>query len=277
MHKLLKCLAVVASVSTAFSAMAYQRNDIPSCYDYAKLTEYKTSNVDRELFVIVDQTVHLDTNMKKNVASQLANFGHPGDKVTIVTFSAMAAGEYTNVPFTGRFEKFPSSNVQDDMNAMSLRKLKRCLKSQAGAMGQAQQILKSSFNDGEQGYPATELVGTVLTIGNDLVSRSTAERKIVLLVSDMLENSATLSFYSGGRVKVPDAKVSYSKYKTQGFVGNFEQAEFHVIGAGFIHGGKNYNSTKSMIELEKFWKMVLNDANVDLKQFGKPNLLGSIH
>ncbi|GGB05425.1 hypothetical protein [Agarivorans gilvus] len=257
-------------------AYADQRNDVPSCYDYAKVSELNDKTIEREFFILVDQTVHLDTNMKKRVHAQLANFGKEGDKISLVTFSAMAKGEYTSIPFSGYFEKSPSQATQDDMNALGLRSLKSCLKKQSHALNAAHRALKESFNDADESYPKTELVGTVLSIGNDLVSQSSAKRKIVLLVSDMLENSESLTFYSRGSVKVPDATESFQRISEQGFVGDFAGAEIYVIGAGYIHGGKNYNSQKSMIELEKFWRQVFNSANVELKQFGKPNLLRNI-
>lgn len=268
--------SLLVALPPAASANFDMRNDIPSCYEYAKVAEANNTEIERELFVVVDQTVHLDTNMKKNVHAQVSNFGRPSDKVTIVTFSAMAQGEYTNIPFTGFFEQSPTVDVKNNMNAISLRNLESCLGQQQRAMKAAHSALKDSFNDADESYPRTELVGTVLSIGNDLVSRSPAKRKVVLLVSDMLENSETLSFYSRGSVKVPDASKSYKKILEQGFEGDFNGAEVHVIGAGYVHGGKNYSSQKSMIELEKFWRQVFANSNVEMKQFGKPNLLRNI-
>lgn len=267
---------MVALASFSQLAFGAVRNDIPSCYDFAGLSEYKQSIPSRELFVIVDQTVHLDTNMKVNVHQQVQNFNKPGDKITLVTFSAMAAGEYTNIPFTGYFEQPLSSSVRDSVGRTQLQKLDSCLKSQAKAVNGAQAKLKESFNDGEETYPKTELAGTIMSIGNDLVSRSQSEKKIVLLVSDMLENSETLTFYSKGHVNVPDAQKAYEKIANQGFHADFQGAELHILGAGYIHGGKNYSSYNSMKNLEGFWRLVFKDANAKIAQFGKPNLLKNI-
>lgn len=269
-------LTMVALASFTQLAFGAVRNDIPSCYDYAGLSEYKQPAPKRELFVIVDQTVHLDSNMKVNVHQQLQNFNQPGDKITLVTFSAMAAGEYTNIPFTGYFETPLSQSDRDSINRTKLQKLDQCINSQAKAVNGAQKMLKEAFNDGDESYPKTELAGTIMSIGNDLVSRSQSDKKIVLLVSDMLENSETLTFYSKGHVNVPDAKKAFDKIATQGFHADFKGADLHVLGAGYIHGGKNYNSYNSMKNLEEFWRMVFKDSNVNIVQFGKPNLLKNI-
>ncbi|EGQ7973467.1 hypothetical protein I7Z51_002389 [Vibrio parahaemolyticus] len=273
-----KTLSLTLVALAIFSQLAFGavRNDIPSCYDYAGLSEYKPSVAKRELFVVVDQTLHLDSNMKVNVHKQVQSFNQPGDKITVVTFSAMAAGEYTNIPFSGYFETPLSSSDRDSVNRTKLTKLDSCLKSQAKAVNGAQKMLKESFNDGDEDYPKTELAGTIMSIGTDLISRSQADKKIVFLVSDMLENSETLTFYSRGHVNVPDAQKAFEKIAAQGFQADFKGADLHVLGAGYIHGGKNYSSYNSMKNLEQFWRMVLKDSNVNLVQFGKPNLLRNI-
>lgn len=267
---------MVALASYSQLALGAMRNDIPSCYDFAGLPTYKSSTPNRELFVLVDKTVHLDKNMKVNVHQQVQNFNKPGDKITLITFSAMAAGEYTNIPFTGYFESPLSPSVRDSVGRNQLQKLDSCLKSQVKAVNGAQLKLKESFNDGEESYPKTELAGTIMSIGNDLISRSQSDRKIILLVSDMLENSETLTFYSKGHVNVPDAQQAYEKIANQGFRADFQGADLHILGAGYIHGGKNYSSYNSMKNLERFWRLVFKNANANIIQFGKPNLLKNI-
>lgn len=275
MKKLLS-LSVLALVGCSQLAFGQVRNDIPSCYDYTGLPEYKQTTAKRELFVIVDQTLHLDDNMKINVHKQVQEFHQPGDKITLVTFSAMAAGEYTDIPFTGYFEQGLAPSERDSVGRNQLLKLDNCLKQQTKAIAGVQKKLKASFSDADESYPKTELVGTIMSIGSDLVARSQSEKKVILLVSDMLENSETLTFYSKGHVNVPDAQKAYNVIAGQGFHADFQGADLHVLGAGYIHGGKNYSSYNSMKNLEQFWRLVFKDSNVNLVQFGKPNLLKNI-
>lgn len=265
---------------TLFSSVSHAsvRNDIPSCYEYAGLSDsLNNKEIERELFIMVDQTALFDTNMKKNVHTQLSNFGKSKDKVTIISFSSMAMGAYMNIEFTGFFESEPMQSVKDNMNAIKLRKLTSCLKNQGQAINKAHLVLKSAFHDEEKRYPRTELVATVLDMGNEIIAKSTAKRKILFLVSDMIENSETLSFYTNKGIQVPDAAASYQKIIAQNFTSNFNGAEAHIIGSGFIKGYQNYISHKSLMELEKFWRLVLTNANAEVKQFGKPNLLSNVY
>ncbi|MDE1210186.1 hypothetical protein [Vibrio aestuarianus] len=274
---MIKTIALVVTMA-AFAAVgnASERNDIPSCYDYAQLSEYKPSQPNREIFVIVDKTVNLDINLKKSVHQQLQHFNQSGDKVTIVTFSALAQGDYTDIVFSGLFESGLSSEQRNSMNRMKLKKLEHCLDQQRGAINSAHKLLASAFPTEQDSYPKTELVGTILNLSTDLVARSNADRKIVLVVSDMLENSDSLSFYRQGSVYIPSASDALATIDKAGFKGDFDHSDIYVIGAGFIEGAKRYSSQKSVNELESFWRSVITKNNGQLRQFGKPSLLTQI-
>ncbi|WP_428774905.1 hypothetical protein [Vibrio sp.] len=267
---------MVAGVLATGSALANERNDIPSCYDYAELGQYKSTQFERELFVVVDRTVRLDLSLKKSVHSQIQHFARPGDKITLVTFSALAEGDYTNVAFRGAFEQPLEGSVRDEVNRLKLRKLDHCLTNQKGAINAVHKRLASLFPATDESYPRTELVGTVLGLSTDLISQSLANRKVVLIVSDMLENSETLSFYRKGKVNVPDAAQAFAKIQAAGFAGDFAGSEVYVIGAGFVEGAKRYSSQKSVNELEAFWQKVVTANNGQLRQFGKPSLMTQI-
>nr|WP_321278134.1 hypothetical protein [uncultured Vibrio sp.] len=141
----------------------------------------------------------------------------------------------------------------------------------------AHKQLKASFALPEDNYPQTELVGALFDISSDLIAKSKANRKIVLVVSDMLENSKQLTFYKRGQVSVPSAEKALTKIESLDAKGNFDNADIHVIGAGYLNGGKNYTNHNSMTQLERFWTQILNNANGNVKQFGKPNLLVSVN
>nr|WP_321278135.1 hypothetical protein [uncultured Vibrio sp.] len=108
------------------------RNDVLSCYAHAQASSANQKSIGRELFIVIDKTVYLDDNMKMNVHRQLSNFGKPSDKITIVTFTAVARGDYTKIPFTGLFETPPTQDERDAMNAIKLRKLDQSKKRHHG-------------------------------------------------------------------------------------------------------------------------------------------------
>ncbi|MGX9416153.1 hypothetical protein ACWU4D_02255 [Vibrio sp. WJH972] len=267
---------LTAALCVPLAFASNQRNDIISCYDYAKVPEHRIDQPETELFILVDQTVRLDVPLKKMVHQQIPNFAKPGNKVTVVTFSALAAGQYTNITFEGKFDHLMPTSVRNSLGRQHLQSFDNCLKKQAQAINMLNVKLKNSFNDGEQSFPKTELVGSLLSVSTEVVAQSTAKRKILLVVSDMLENSETLSFYSKGRVRTLDAEQAYAKIQSAGFSGDLAGMDVYVVGAGFIHGAKNYSSQKSVNELERFWRKVITENNGKVVQFGKPQLLNNI-
>ncbi|WP_199438404.1 hypothetical protein [Vibrio owensii] len=275
MNKLLFLGTLLLCLSNSAKSNAAERNDIPSCYQHADVMEHAPTGLKRELFIAIDQTTRLDDEMRKNVHRQLNNFGQPGDRITITTFSAVA-DNYTKVAFTGLFEKLPEKSVSDSMNALKLKRLKRCVANQKNALMSAHVSLKDSFGKLDENYPNTELVGALSDIGNGLVSRSAAERKIVLVVSDMLENSSALTFYSKGKVRLQSAEKAYSAIQKANIQTNFGNADVHVIGAGYRLGKVQANH-HSMTQIEKFWTRLFQDSNANMVQFGKPNLLTAVN
>lgn len=273
---LTKTLLAVVFTLAATGTSANQRNDITSCYDYAGVAEHKQTSPARDLYVLVDQTVRLDVKLKKTVHQQLNAFSKPGDRIFIVTFSALAAGQYTDIQFQGMFDHSMGENVRNSMNRMKLKKFDQCMESQPKALGLINRKLKQSFNDSSIDYPRTELVGSLLNVSSELISRSNAHRKVLLIVSDMLENSDSVSFYSNGRVRAINAETAFDKIQQQGFSGDLNSTEVYVIGAGYVHGAKNYSSQKAVNELENFWRKVITENNGKLKQFGKPQLFSNI-
>ncbi|WP_350624531.1 hypothetical protein, partial [Pseudoalteromonas sp. 24-MNA-CIBAN-0067] len=69
------------------------------------MTELKPATSIRDVVVLVDQTVNLDTNLKKSVHKQVQQLLGPGDRIRIVSFSANAQGHYTDIAFEGEFDQ----------------------------------------------------------------------------------------------------------------------------------------------------------------------------
>lgn len=115
-----------------------------------------------------------------------------------------------------------------------------------------------------------------MTLSNDLIRHSSANRKVVLLVSDMLENSETLSFYKNGSVSIADPYKAYNIFARSVMSGDFSQASIYVIGAGFIEKGAKYSSQQAVNKLELFWAKLFEAHQGELMHFGKPSLFAQI-
>jgi hypothetical protein len=67
-----------------------------------------------------------------------------------------------------------------------------------------------------------------------IVKQSTAPRRIVLIVSDMLENSTISTFYENNRVRKIDSAKEMDVVEQNNAIGDFGGASVYVMGAGLL-------------------------------------------
>ncbi|MGO0791312.1 hypothetical protein ACTOWA_15745 [Herbaspirillum seropedicae] len=254
---------------------------IPTCYDN-KMVGAPTGVLDTELFVAIDQTTLLDGGLKQSVADNLKPFLAPGNGFQVVTFSAYTQGHYTEVLASGKLDAPMEANRRNDVSKTALAKFDQCMGRQPQLAAQiAGGALRAAF-DGTSGEIAKSDVLASLKAIADLSRKSKARNKIVLLVSDMLENSSVSSFYAdrGHSVRKIDPAKEMQLVEQNQLLGDFGGARVYVIGAGLLSEdgkkSKSYRDPKTMQALATFWKTYLEKSGAQLVEFGQPALLSPI-
>jgi len=154
----------------------------------------------------------------------------------------------------------------------SLKQLDTCLNQQTAFFRQhfGRQFV-TSFGGPESDVARSEILSSLQKIGTDMAARPMSER-VVLLISDMLENSSVTSFYRSGRVRDinPQAEIDKARALTTDFGG----ARFYIHGAGLIGGqaAGSYRAGDTLLKLEQFWRDYLQRSNASLHGFGTPEL-----
>lgn len=275
MKELLTILILIVLSTNTVAQTA--RGDIISCYDYADLMTQKPDTYQRDVVVMIDQTVNLDINLKKTVHMQLGQLLSSGDRIRVVPFSANAKGRYTNVIFDGTFDTGLTEEQSNAVNRIKLNKFNSCMEKQtSGAIHLVHKKLKDSFHNNEENYPNTELVGSLMSVSNTIFSNTDKGRKILILVSDMLENSDVSSFYVNGRVRVINANSEFEKYVPLISEKALSSVDVFVIGAGYVMGGNAYSSQAALNSLKDFWTKIITKSGGNLLGFGTPQLLNDI-
>ena len=274
---MIKQLMLLAVMTSSLAFAETDRDDIISCYTYADMTELKPATSIRDVVVLVDQTVNLDTNLKKSVHKQVQQLLGPGDRIRIVSFSANAQGHYTDIAFEGEFDQPLKEEQRNAMNRIKLGKFDKCMEMQSNkAIDLVHEKLKASFHDSDQSYPKTELVGSILDVSSAIYTQNDTQRRIMILVSDMLENSDISSFYASGSIRAINADDEFAKYSAVVSPTALAQVDVFVIGGGYANGGRAYSSQADLNSLKLFWLKVIEQAGGSLKQFGTPKLLTDI-
>ncbi|MCG3884861.1 hypothetical protein I3271_09180 [Photobacterium leiognathi] len=269
------------SVALIMSAtvQASERNDIPSCSSMIP-SEYYSLEKNRSITIIVDKTMAntLDNSIKTELFENIKRFIKQGDIIEVIDFSSYSGSSYTKVSFKGQLDTSLDDDNRNYIKKSVLRKYDRCLKEQhIYAIKKLAKTMSNSFKP-EEKSSNTELIGTLRDVSTQLLAGSHVKKKVVVLISDMLEHSDTMSFYSSNRIRQIDASKELAKIEQKGLLSNFANSNIYIVGAGTLPQKykSQYVSSKKMDALEKFWTGYFEKSNGRVKEFGKPMLLTDI-
>ena len=267
-------LLTLACLGLSGLTHAAQRNDVPSCYGYAGMSAYQPAPTGRELVVVIDQTTPLTTDLRRTALNAALRFVQPGDEVMIYQFSAYMADSYMRLPFEGRMEAPIGGAQRDEIGMESLRKLDRCLGQQQAFFAK---LFTSKF-DASIGTASThiaksEIMFSLRQIADDL-SKRPAPHRVVLLVSDLLENSDFGSFYARNALRTINPSVELKKAEANHLFTDFGGARIYVHAAGLVPADSknNYRSGVAVKALQQFWAGYFERSNANLEAFGAPSL-----
>jgi hypothetical protein len=271
--------AVLSALLALACASSMAAGAIPSCYD-SKLPAPATAPA-VELFVVVDQTALLDDGLKQAVANQIRPFLTAGNSFSVLVFSAYIQGKYTKLLTSGQLDSALQAAQRNDISKPVLAKFDQCMAHQPALAAQAVGgALRASF-DGTSGEIAKSDILASLKDISAKVRQSPATEKVVLLVSDMLENSSVSSFYANQAVRKIDPAQELLLAVSHQFIADFGDARIYVIGAGLLNNiDKNskaqYRDPKTMQALASFWHSYFEKSRGHLIEFGEPALLNQI-
>jgi len=257
------------------SNLLLARNDIPSCYKALHINN-QNDTVEKELFILVDQTTILDKKLMIYTYKNMMHFIKNGYAVTIASFSSNANGKYTDVAYSGKLENLLSKEVKHNISKKVLRKYQGCMNGQYKyAKKKATKALVRTLKGANKKLPHSDILKSLDDIAKHIIAASTAQEKVVLLVSDMVEHSSITSFYTNGSLKKINVEKELEKVKSSGHITNFSGSRVYVIGAGMV-GKHSYRDSKTLGYLTDFWKAYFQATNANLKAIGTPMLLEDV-
>lgn len=270
MKKLL-LLALLAGTAHA------SQNALKSCHELTRVSA-PAAKTDRELFIVIDQTVVLDKALRSSLVENIRPFLRPGNAFSVTQFSAYTQGHYASVLTSASFSAPLSEAQRADTGKPQLHAFEQCLQQQqsAGAklLGAA---LTSALANSSNSVNRSDILSTLKEIASK-VKASPARNKVVLLSSDMLENSSISSFYSKQGVRALDVAAELKKVDDNKMQADFGGARVYVMGAGLVveDAKGSYRDPKTMQTLESFWHGYFTKSQAKLVEFGKPALLNPI-
>lgn len=261
-------------------AVAGSSDSVPTCYN-EKMPAQKAAT-DTEIFVVIDQTTMFDGGLKQSIADNVRPFLRPGNAFSVTQFSAFTQGHYTNVLVSGKLDPVLAKVARDDVSKPVLNKFDQCMTVQPSSAGQlVGGAMKAAFGGSSSDIAKSDIFASLKDISGK-VRQSPAQHKVVLLASDMLENSSITSFYANQAVRQINPEKELKLVADNQLFGDFGGARVYVIGAGLLaedarHPKGVYRSTQTMQALSRFWAGYFLKSNAELIEFGQPALLNPIH
>lgn len=275
MKKFLLC----AALAIPGLALASQSDALPTCY--GPKIPASTAGVGTELFVAIDQTTPLDMALKQSIADNIKPFLQGSMAFSIFQFSAFTQGRYTELLASASFDNQLNPATRNEVPKAELSKFDRCI-SQQPAIGAKFVVnaIKIAFSGTSTVIDKSDVLASLKDISSR-VRQSRARNKVVLVASDMLENSSISSFYVKQAVRKIDPDKELKLVADNQLFADFGGARVYVIGAGSLaDDAKNakglYRDPKTMLALKTFWQNYFQKSNAQLVEFGQPALLNPV-
>lgn len=282
MFKISRTLLAIVSAVCWVGAHAGVTNDIPSCYAANKLTSPQA--IERELFILVDQTTPLDSGLQNSVRENVGRLVVPGSAFLVGSFSSFGQGRYLEILTAGTLEIPISAKARDDIGVKLLRSFDKCMQDQL-SYGQkvAAAALEKAMSASSPDLARSDIMASLKELSGR-VRKSIAREKIVFVVSDMLEYSSVSSFYANRNVRLLDPAQEMKKAEAAQQIGDFAGARIFVLGGGLLQertvgNSKDigvYRDPKMLGALKQFWDQYFLRSNAKLIEFGTPALLSPV-
>lgn len=244
---------------------------MPSCYEIYKIEKEK--NIDKAIFVLVDETTLFSEPLKEQIISNSLSLIEAKNYIFVAKFSAFLDNKYNEVLFDFALDEKLSEDERYDLNKNTLAKIDKCLIDQINFV---RKNVNTNINNGflkkGENIAKSDIFYALKDFSNNSISIVNAKEKIIILASDMLENSAITSFYAKGGPRQINIKKEIKILQDNNLVANFDGAKIYIIGAGLTDSKKSYVNPKILNSLSEFWREYFELSNGELIEFGTPAL-----
>jgi hypothetical protein len=271
-------LAALAFVSAA--PVLARDGDVPSCYAANRMSE-PAPVPRRSVFLLIDETTLLSPALQASAWQAVAPLIAPGTELSVVRFSAYSQARYTSMVFSGLVEEGVPESGRHAISVKKLRQFDECLAGQRGfVVKQVQAAMAQGFANASVDLAKSDVIAAMSDVSVS-VRATRAAQKVVLVISDMLENSTVTSFYERNGMRSIDPAAEMGRVRKAGLLGDFDNARIWVMGAGLIASdttGKKavYRDPIRLKALQSFWTGYFAQSKGNLVDFGTPELKQSI-
>jgi len=273
-------LAVLIGGAFPIAGWSQVPPSIPTCYEIID-RGHEEPTLGEELFVLIDQTVGFDHQTIPVIKQKIMDWAKPGKRVSIFRFASNIGSRSVSSIFSVRLSPHGESSWKDWLKRSKRTKFEQCEREQPReALRRSLYSVEHALTNSERSIPKSDIIFS-LQRTSEIIRASNAKQKYVLVISDMLENSSSITFYSRGRIRVIDPGRTIDAVKKLGLVSDFGGAKVFIYGTGYVAPVRNkkqpYIGPRRMKPLIHFWTEYFSLSNATVGEIGSPVLLGRIH
>lgn len=275
---LLRTLALATVCAFPIAGWSQVPPSVPTCFEYVGRSHEEPPLGD-ELFILIDQTVGFDRQIIPIIKQKVADWAQPGKRISIFRFASNIGSRSVSGIFSVRLSPSGEESWKDWLKRSTRTMFERCERDQPReALRRSLYAVEHALSESERSIPKSDIIFS-LQRTSDVIRGSNAKRKYVLIISDMLENSSSITFYSRGHILVVEPGKTIDTVKGLGLVSDFDRAKVFVYGTGYlspVKGKTGYIGPKRMKPLVRFWTEYFALSNATVGEIGSPVLLSKI-
>ena len=255
----------------------------PTTRDCYKESQIQASDeaIEGHEFVLIDETTQLNDSLKQMVILRASHYLREGYGFSVGKFSSFVPGRTLDIVSTGVIQQNLPADVRDHVSMSKLKHFDSCRGTQKiEALQNLKSAINSTLNNGSNKIIKSDIIASLKEFSR-YVRQAKAKRKVVFLVSDMLENSSYTSFYGSG--KNFNIESLLAKLKSQNGFADFGGAKVVVLGAGVQSKDENgtqkgnYQNQQFLDHLQSFWSQWFSLSDAEIIDFGRPSVINDFN
>lgn len=259
-------LAMLATVTVSSHAAPPPAVD---CYKLLSLEKFKPGPA-RELVLLIDETTVFTPELINSFAGKVAKAVQPGDRVSLIGFSAVSNKHHVHELASVDVDRMPEPAVERDLPVRRAGDLSQCVTLQRVTKGRALDgAVRAALQRASNAIPFSEIIGAFRDIGGRLKA-SEAPSRVVIVATDGLQHSATVTFYDHKAIRLLDPEKEATSLRARGLLSDLAGARVYVFGGGLAPPDAGFRDQAELVALEAFWRRYLKDSGGELVAFGKP-------
>lgn len=251
---------------------------IESCYDLPATRQLRAVSpqpANLEAAFLVDESVALPGAVREQMLAAVDRLAVPGGAVSVGSFSSYAGTRYPRIVLTVRFDTPLPKAMEGSVSRRARDLLARCIEwRRRDGVSRLRAALAGRLAAARPSIAQSDIMGSLQQFGSVARDRRYRER-VVVVGSDMIENSSSASFYRAGRLGQIDPGRELANASRRGLLADLGGARVYLVGVAF-QPGEGVVPVDHVQRLERFWVGYLKASGASSVQVGKPLMLAAI-